>query len=414
MHQAFEQAILDAPDERANYAAYADWLQEQNDPRGEFISVQLALEDPSRTTAERRSLRSAEKRLLRRHEATWLGSLAPHILRDESTDGPEVTHQWRFGFLQNLTAQYLPLNFAKALAYEPAARFLRELRIDFEAWYLSEVPSELPRTPKTPRNVGCHWELLELIDAPCLKTLRVFQMGSPEGEPPEDGWVDCHVGARGLEHVVAGMARVEELHLLCKDYDLDRLVALPNLTNLRVLRALHLGSHGSNQYRRRYEYPLNILAANRALANLERLEFHPHYREFHPQVHNYQPPLASFIPLKQVQALVKSSNLPRLTHLQLRLSNMGNDGVKAIIRSGILSRLTWLDLRHGCINDDGARLFAACPDSRHLAMLDLSRNAVSASGLALLKAAGIKAVANRPQTAEELAREEYLMEGDFE
>ncbi len=36
MREAFERALVDNPDERATSSAYADWLQEQGDPRGEF------------------------------------------------------------------------------------------------------------------------------------------------------------------------------------------------------------------------------------------------------------------------------------------------------------------------------------------------------------------------------------------
>ncbi len=51
MREAFEQAIREGPDDLASHAACADWLQEQGDPRGEFIRVQLALEDGGRPTS---------------------------------------------------------------------------------------------------------------------------------------------------------------------------------------------------------------------------------------------------------------------------------------------------------------------------------------------------------------------------
>jgi uncharacterized protein (TIGR02996 family) len=37
----FLRAILDAPDDDAPRAAFADWLQERGDPRGEFLAIQL-------------------------------------------------------------------------------------------------------------------------------------------------------------------------------------------------------------------------------------------------------------------------------------------------------------------------------------------------------------------------------------
>src|SRR5262245_32071776 len=43
--KALENAIFANPDDLGAHAAYADWLIEQGDSRGEFIQVQLALED---------------------------------------------------------------------------------------------------------------------------------------------------------------------------------------------------------------------------------------------------------------------------------------------------------------------------------------------------------------------------------
>jgi uncharacterized protein (TIGR02996 family) len=41
--QAFEQAILDAPEDDAPRLVFADWLEERGDPRGEYLRVETAL-----------------------------------------------------------------------------------------------------------------------------------------------------------------------------------------------------------------------------------------------------------------------------------------------------------------------------------------------------------------------------------
>jgi uncharacterized protein (TIGR02996 family) len=415
VREAFEQGILESPDDLAGYAAYADWLQEQGDPRGEFIRVQLALEDDRLPRAGRAALHDRERELLDRHERGWLGELAPHLL-DGGAGRPGTRHGWRRGFLTSLTAQTLTMRFAQALATAPAARFLRELWVRIQALYWDmEERAPPPARVRKPRGIRRHWEMLELIGAPCLRNLRVFQMGDTDDGPPADdatAWADCHTEAPGLEHVIAGMPRVEELHLLCKSYDIERVFALHNLGNLRVLRVYHFGARGSRDDRRRYEYPLDVLAANRALTSLTHLLFHPHHPENYTEYRRGGQ--RSFLPLEQVRALVRSRHLPRLTHLQLRLSNMGDEGARLLIDSGILKRLKRLDLRHGCVSDEGARLLAACPDAARLEHLDLSRNAVTAEGLALLQTAGVPARAEAPQTAVELAEEAYLYEGDSE
>jgi uncharacterized protein (TIGR02996 family) len=83
MRQAFERAILEDADDPANYAAYADWLFEQGDPRGEFMQVQLALEDERRPRSERAGLREREAALLAAHQSEWLRPLAPFLLSGE-------------------------------------------------------------------------------------------------------------------------------------------------------------------------------------------------------------------------------------------------------------------------------------------------------------------------------------------
>jgi uncharacterized protein (TIGR02996 family) len=80
LREALEAALAENPDDLAAHMAYADYLQEQGDPRGEFIQVQLALEDPAKSAAQRKELTRREEKLLKEHEKEWLGDLAPHLL----------------------------------------------------------------------------------------------------------------------------------------------------------------------------------------------------------------------------------------------------------------------------------------------------------------------------------------------
>jgi uncharacterized protein (TIGR02996 family) len=410
--QAFESALRANPDDLAGWCAYADWLVEQGDPRGEFMQVQIALEDENRKKKEREAFKEKEQALLAKHERAWLGGLATFAL-DENREGRDywhstrLEHGWRRGVLSRLVVGQLSLALAQKLASDPAARFVTELQVNSQ--FFGRREEGAPRQPKPrvrkPQGVDHHMELFELIGSPLFANLRALQLGELPDE--EGGEWACHVSAPGLEHVVAAMPRVEVLDLYCKRYESESLFRLPNLTNLRELRMYHLGGF---DYDRRYEYALDVLAANPALANLTHLLFHPHY----PEKRTNDGGSYSYIPLAQVRALVRSKHLKKLTHLQLRLSDMGDDGVREIIASGILKRLKWLDLRHGGITNEGARLFAACPDAKKLERLDLSRNGVTSTGLRVLRKAGVNAVANRPLTGEELINHMYLTEGDQE
>src|SRR3954471_625645 len=84
LRESLEQALVENPDDLASHMAYADYLTEQGDPRGEFVRVQLALEDGSKPLAERKKLRAVEKKLLQAHAAEWLGDLAPYLLKQRA------------------------------------------------------------------------------------------------------------------------------------------------------------------------------------------------------------------------------------------------------------------------------------------------------------------------------------------
>src|SRR5262249_39763431 len=116
MREAFEQAILDNPDEVANYAAYADWLTEQGDPRGEFIQVQLALEDETVTGKKRQQFNRREQALLEKHESEWLGELEPFLGSSIAHGDILPEYAWRRGFLDALRVPCFNMAFAQAVA----------------------------------------------------------------------------------------------------------------------------------------------------------------------------------------------------------------------------------------------------------------------------------------------------------
>src|SRR5262249_38112871 len=118
-----------------------------------------------------------------------------------------------------------------------------------------------------------------------------------------------------------------------------------------------------------------------------------------------------------VRAVLNSPHLASLTHLRLRMTDVGDRGCKEIVESGILKRLQVLDLAHGCIGDAGAKALAACPDLRRLELLDLTRNQLTPSGIKSLKATGVKLKADKqhgPQSLDEDDEDHFLMDGDIE
>src|SRR5947208_16752710 len=91
--QAFLAAIVDDPDDDSLRLIYADWLEEQGDPRGEFIRVQCELARLAEDDRRRWELADRERALLAEHEQRWVGPVR------------DLVSRWRFrrGFIEEVT-----------------------------------------------------------------------------------------------------------------------------------------------------------------------------------------------------------------------------------------------------------------------------------------------------------------------
>jgi uncharacterized protein (TIGR02996 family) len=380
LREALELALAANPQDRAAHSAYADFLSEQGDPRGEFIGVQLALEDESLPSAERDRLRGRERELLTAHQREWLGGLARFLLGRQSRN-------YEFGFargwLHSLHVVRLTEPFARALAAAPQTRLLRSLLIDD-----AEIDEETDLEEDVPvdENELC---LYRLAQSPYLSNLAVLQVGEPVDVDHNEQLL-VRRNCRGYLHLVRRSPRLEELYLLGRTDDLAELFGLRTLTHLRVLQVYH-----------QHDYPLDVLAANPACANLTTLLCHPAAYARRAQC----------LKLEGLRAVCRSRHLKSLTHLRLRLTEVGDEGCAEIVRSGILKRLKVLDLNLGSITDKGARQLARCPDLRHLDLLDLGRNALSADGVAALQATGVRLRADDQHGDDE---REWFCIGDIE
>jgi uncharacterized protein (TIGR02996 family) len=391
LQAALEAALVENPDDTAAHMAYADYLQEQGDPRGEFSSVQLALEDPGKSPKERKALQKREAALLAAHQRAWLGELAPELLGDKPVSDWRRQHnkissgRWARGWLGDLYLWNLELPLARVLARAPAARLLRRLHVelsDYESDYETQPGDDIPQGSEYP----CLYPFRRASFLPCL---RVFQLGETVDFSRES--YNCRTSGEGVVDLIAQMSRLEELYLLTHGTDTARVFGLPNLGNLRVLQVYH-----------EEDYPLEVLARNKSLGRLTHLLLHPR--------HSF-PREGAYLRRDAVRALVRSPHLPALTHLHLHASDLGDAGCKDIVASGILQRLKVLDLGFGCVGDEGARTLAACPDVRRLVVLSLEHNELTDEGRQVLQGLGIDV---RCEHQSEPGSEEYLYSGDME
>jgi uncharacterized protein (TIGR02996 family) len=388
LRRALEDALAEDPDALANHLAYADFLMEQGDPRGEFIRVQLQLEDAGIKGQARKDLQKRERQLLRGHGTAWLGELAPDL-------DPNFT-RLRFvrGWLDAVYLETLPLDVAEWLATVPQVRLLRRLVVDdlSDADDVDEDAEEddddsWPREPIA---------LNSLAASSYLGNLRALCLGPDVGDVQEylhDSLTDPVLGD-DLIKLVKKLPRLEELRVAYDCTEARKLFALKTLRNLRILEY----NHGS-------WYPLETLAANPALGNLQYLLLHPR------SLSRGDDPDSPHIALDELRAVLRSKHLVNLTHLRVHQTVFGDAGCREVVASGILKRLQVLDLGHGAITDEGAWVLAECPDVTNLRRLVVSRNALTRRGVRLLRATGVDVEADEQHAPGDDA---YLFEGDWE
>jgi uncharacterized protein (TIGR02996 family) len=359
--QALEAAVVANPQDRAIHAALADFLTERGDPRGDFIRLQLTLEDLGPQDPKAVAFRQQEKALLEAHARTWLGEpLAGHILK------PNVTFTFARGWLDSLHVPTTREDLSRCLAESPAARLLR-------SWVVADVAGKEPFD----RHEAFATEVLAgsavyypdeaialalLAGSDNLGNLRVLQLGDPDRALADFGDQDLYAF---LTH----LPRLEELTLAYYLLNTARLFAI----DMPSLRRLHVSGV--------FSYFLEVLGLNASLGGLTHLLLEPAGPGGHQKLMT-----------ADVLRLVRSPHLKALRHLQLRFCALGDVVCEDIVASGILTRLQTLDLQFSDITDEGADRLADCPDLRQLVHLDVSRNRLTECGLARLRGTGIPVI----------------------
>ncbi len=311
--EAFEDAIRVNPHDLATVCAYADYLAEQGDPRGEFMQVQIALENESLPATERKKLHARERALLKKDEKEWVGDWADLFGAPIETEGRgQINHtggrkyEFKRGLLTTVHFGELTVAAARAFVKAPQTRLVRELFIgihDYEEEFEPgpDIPADVDPYDNSP---GEH----VLLRWPYLRNVHRFQFGWVSDEVYDDFCnFQCHLYGNHLYDFVKQMPDVEELLVFAHFLESDKLVTLP-MPNLRVLQLYH-----------GWSYPLEKLAKNSTLMNLTHLLCHPHALE---------PGNRPSIGLSQLKAVCRSPHLTKLTHLRLRLTDFGDQGRK--------------------------------------------------------------------------------------
>jgi uncharacterized protein (TIGR02996 family) len=364
--------VIEHPEDDARRLVYADWLQQQGDPQGELIAVQIQLAHA--TATERAELETRAKALLDAHAETWTAAL-----------GDGITH----------------VTFRRGLAYAARATVRSVMDVDGHAHRLLDVldrapirdlgfvahdrdddddePSshlavarDLAADPRLARvellATGLRWGadgLATLLGSPHLGNLRGLHIADP----------DCQAYA-GEAIAAARLPRLEFLALR-GDYQGEMgdpgviALARAELPALRDLALLNVSCG---------EASARALATSPTLTQLHGLDFG--YGSYNP----------NRIGPNGAAAIAESANFTQLRRLILDFNGIGDDGIAALATSPHLGALHYLSLKSASITDEGLRTFASGPGMPALELLELTYNRD-------LTHAGIEALAESPRLA---------------
>jgi uncharacterized protein (TIGR02996 family) len=357
MQKLFDKALYENFDDIATHSAYADWLIDQKDPRGELMRVQLALENEQLPKKERNRLKKEEKELLSQMERELFNQLTK--LSEYERQYLAKTIRFQRGWVVEIRSGVINPTIAESLHSEPF-RFLQSLRIG-EGGYDNE------------------FKILKA--APFLPTLKRFEVGlSPNktyvlGEQIADFLKPC----KQLQYLELNAHRLKTKKLFTHFF--------PELNSLEINCTT--------------EYPLEVLSQNPSLTKLQRLSLFPHSGRDE-----------STLGIDHLRAIVESLYLKKIRNLIWNSSNIGDEGCQVLVESGFLKQLKILDLSYGRITDQGVRILISSPDFKQLLMIDLSENALTSKGIQALESTGVNYKGRSNQHA--IEDDYYLYAGDME
>jgi uncharacterized protein (TIGR02996 family) len=258
------RAIHEQPEDDLPRLAYADWLEEQDDPaHAEFVRVEVALSRVRRGSPEYRALFNRELELIRAHKDAWFGTFR------SGWGGYEI----RRGFIEEVWGGQ-PESVLPHADWLHSHHTLQDLSVR-----------------------GSWGALLPLLHHPLMDVLARLTLYSPEGgswcaapyqpavplaqRPLALGLAHQRAGPELIERLLASprLGRVTWLDLSENELTadgvrrlLDGLGALPRLTTLRLDGTATNTPQGPSGWPNIGPAGVRLLAGHPAVAQLERLD----------------------------------------------------------------------------------------------------------------------------------------------
>ena len=336
---ALEAQIAKSPaSDPAAYLVYADWLAEQNDPRGELITVSVALDkDPANTELAERA-----KALHAAHDEEWLGE-AKH---------EQIALTWKYGFIDSAL-----LGGAGGYDDTPDVK-------------LGELYAKLAPLPS----------------AALLRDLTFGAFGDDDGEPRWDtAWLVDHGVAPSLRRLAFDKGGYWDISWTHLDPMPPVYPLVPNLETLYI----KMGHMSFGQIELPSLRDFEVYTGGFSDENMESVIVArwPQLERLILRFGNSED-YGGTCELSHVLPLLASTGTPKLRHLGLANAAFTDDVIEPLAKSPLLRQLATLDLSLGMMTDAGAQALARHADAfAHLTSIDLGENYLSSDGIGAVKSA---------------------------
>jgi uncharacterized protein (TIGR02996 family) len=366
--ETFLAAILESPEDDLPRLAYADWLEEQGDPRSEFIRVQIEF-SRNPFSPRQRALQKRQNELLMQHGSVWARPLDERNIKWEfhrgfiesvslASEQFAKEASWLFGVAPIRAVTFGDLLLDKLIACphldrikEVVIPYAREDPLsadEWRRWFTEPRWEQLTALTFSQRRIDAARARALATSAvfPRLEKLTVIQ-----------GGLSRDVAAALFSSPLPRLTRVK---LLSSAIGREGLAALLASCSPDQLQALNLdfsqiGDEGAHQ-----------LARVSTWTHLEELELR-----------------SNSIRASGARALA-SVRWPALKKLTLGFDSIGDEGLRSLAGAAAPPQLAVLEVNYNYIGPQGVEALTASPLSWNLSALDLSNNPIGDEGVSTL------------------------------
>jgi uncharacterized protein (TIGR02996 family) len=376
-----EAAILANPTDREAYTVFADWLQEQGDPRGELISLQLGYKE------------GQAKKLIEKHADYFLGPLAAHQtvyddggnnggthLRTSAQDKEWQKTQgqaflWRNGYIYRVRLSYNEYGLPDGVGTFDGelSKILEQVFTHPSGRYVVELSFNSNGEPIEDDDLQ---PLIDVIAKKAPTTIRKITFGDNVDQ------ISWH-NTGNLGKMWKAVPNLKTFEIESGVFEVGKLEA-PNLERAIFITGGLSKSSGKSI----------------ATASIPKIR--------HLEIYYGQDNYGGNCTIKEVKPLLDRTDLKHLEYLGLKNSEFSDEIAKAVGSAKIVKQLKTLDLSLGVMTDEGAAHLAAAKDQlKHLETLDLTRNFLTKKGIALVKDVCKKVITANQEQADEDGDEVY-------